>query len=140
MEIIRIGAMEIRFLVDRHASADSLDMFELVVPPGASVPIPHYHESWEETVYGLEGVMTWIVNGVDHPIGPGQALLIPRGAVHQFVNRGEQMSKALNVLTPGVLGPEYFRELEALVAEGGPPDKARVSEIMLRYGLVPVPG
>jgi len=137
METIRIGAMEIRFLVDRHTSANSLDMFELIVPPAASVPIPHYHESWEETVYGLEGVMTWIVDGVDHPIGQGQALLIPRGAVHQFVNRGRQMAKALNVLTPGVLGPEYFRELAALVAEGGPPNLARVSDIMLRYGLVP---
>ena len=42
----------------------------------------------------------------------------------------------LSVLTPGVLGPEYFRELANLVALG-PPDEAAVRAIMLRHGLVP---
>jgi hypothetical protein len=42
------------------------------------------------------------------------------------------------VLTPGVLGPEYFREIAALVANGTP-DPAAVKETMLRHGLVPAP-
>jgi hypothetical protein len=39
---------------------------------------------------------------------------------------------------PGILGPAYFREMAALVANG-PPDLSKVKETMLRYGLVPVP-
>ena len=46
------------------------------------------------------------------------------------------MATCLSVLTPGVLGPEYFRELAALIA-AGPPDEAKMREIMLRHGLVP---
>jgi hypothetical protein len=40
------------------------------------------------------------------------------------------------VLTPGVLAPEYFREVAILVA-AGPPDAAKMSEIMLRHGSCP---
>jgi hypothetical protein len=43
------------------------------------------------------------------------------------------------VLTPA-LGAAYFRELAALLSAGGPPDLAKVKDIMQRYGLVPVPG
>jgi hypothetical protein len=43
----------------------------------------------------------------------------------------------LAVVTPGVLGPEFFRELGAVVDGGGPPDRGRVGEVMRRHGLTP---
>jgi hypothetical protein len=58
--------------------------------------------------------------------------------VHGFTNDSEEPGTCLCVLTPGVIGSAYFRELADLMA-GGAPDPARVKEIMLRYGLVPVP-
>jgi hypothetical protein len=39
-------------------------------------------------------------------------------------------------LTPGVLGPGYFREIAALLA-GGAPDPVKMKEVMLRHGLHP---
>lgn len=30
-------------------------MFEFTVPVGAKVPIPHYNEHFDETIYGLAG-------------------------------------------------------------------------------------
>jgi hypothetical protein len=36
------------------------------------------------------------------------------------------------------LGPQYFREMAALLS-GGAPDPAEMKEIMLRYGLIPAP-
>ena len=38
-------------------------MFEFLVPVGAKVPLPHYHESFDETIYVLEGIMTFTVDG-----------------------------------------------------------------------------
>jgi quercetin dioxygenase-like cupin family protein len=139
LEVIRIGELELRFLQDKHATHGSLDMFELIVPPGARVPIPHHHEAWEETVYGLAGEMTWTVDGMEINARPGDCVFIPRGAVHHFINRGRETAKALSVLTPGVLGPEYFREMAAVINAGGPPDPVRLGEIMRRHGLMPVP-
>jgi hypothetical protein len=41
------------------------------------------------------------------------------------------------VLTPGVIGPEYFRAIAAVVNAAGPPDLAKVKAVMLEFGLVP---
>jgi quercetin dioxygenase-like cupin family protein len=139
MELIRMGALEIRFLRSKHDTGGALDMFELLVPPGARVPVAHYHERWEETVYGLEGEMTWIIGGEEITTGPGDHAFIPRGVVHQFVNRAARAARVLGVLTPGVLGPEYFREL-AILINAGPPDPAAIGAIMRRHGLIPAPG
>jgi hypothetical protein len=70
-------------------------------------------------------------------VGPGEALLIPRGAVHRFENTREVDARALAVVTPGVLGPGYFREVAAILdaAAGGPPDHAALGQVMRRHGL-----
>jgi mannose-6-phosphate isomerase-like protein (cupin superfamily) len=103
------------------------------------VAAAHSHDAYEETIYGLQGVLTWTVDGVPVDVGPGDALLIPRGAVHQFDNPHEADAKALAVVTPGVLGPGYFREIAAVLAAagGGPPDFAALGEVMRRHGLTP---
>jgi hypothetical protein len=48
-------------------------------------------------------------------------------------------AKALAIVTPGVLGPDYFREVAAVFADSGgaPPDLARISDVMRRHGLTP---
>ena len=135
-EEIRIGAVILRFLRDKHATNGSLDLFEMTVPPEGEMPVPHYHRDWDETVYGLNGTVTFTTKGQPQAIGPGETLFIPRGTVHGFDNRSGAEATCLCVLTPGVLGPEYFRELAALVADG-PPDEALVREVMLRHGLMP---
>jgi quercetin dioxygenase-like cupin family protein len=140
-ELIRVGALGIRFLVDAEDSAGGTAIFETEIPVGSHPPAPHSHDGYEETVYGLEGVTTWTVDGRDIEIGVGQAYCIPRGVVHSFTNRGDTHAKVLAVVTPGVLGPEFFREVGAVVAaaDGGPPDRAKVGEVMRRHGLTPAP-
>jgi hypothetical protein len=105
------------------------------------MPAPHSHDAFEETIYGLEGVTTWTVGARTLDIGPGEAICIPRGAVHGFGNRGTVDAKFLAVATPGVMGPEYFREVHDVLASnpGGPPDPARIAEVMRRHGLTPEP-
>jgi quercetin dioxygenase-like cupin family protein len=136
-EVIRAGQLVITFLRSRHDTDGMLDMFEFLVPAGARVPAAHYHKSWDETVYGLDGKMTFTVDGVESVIGPGEHMFIRRGQVHQFVNRSSEDARALSVLTPGVIGPEYFRAIAAVVNAAGPPDLAKVKAVMLEFGLVP---
>jgi quercetin dioxygenase-like cupin family protein len=138
-EEIRIGSLAIRFLVEGKDSAGSVAIFEFDVPSGAKVPVAHSHDAYEETIYGLEGVLTMTVEGVTTAVGPGDALLIPRGAVHRFDNLHEDDAKALAIVSPGILGPEYFRDVAAVVdaAAGGPPDAAAIGAAMKRHGLTP---
>jgi quercetin dioxygenase-like cupin family protein len=135
-EIIDFGSFHLRFLLSKHDTAGSLDMFELTLQPEGRMPVPHYHESWEETIYGVSGTVSYTVEGQAHDLGPGESLFIPRGKVHGFSNRSGAPATCLCILTPGVLGPAYFRELATLL-HAGKPDPAMVRDIMLRHGLVP---
>ena len=138
-EEIRVGAMAIRFLVEGEQSGGSVAVFEFDVPAGTTLPAAHSHDGYEETIYGLEGVLTWTVEGQVTEIGPGETLCIPRGAVHQFDNPDETDARTLAIVTPGILGPDYFREVAAILdaATDGPPDYAALGEVMKRHGLTP---
>jgi quercetin dioxygenase-like cupin family protein len=140
-EEIWIGGLAIRFLVEGHASGGSVAMFEFAVAAGAKVPAAHSHDGYEETAYGLAGVLTMTVDGRQSEIGPGDVLCIPRGAVHRFDNLHSADAKLLAIITPGVLGPDYFREVAAVLkaAAGGPPDQAAIAAVMRRHGLTPAP-
>jgi quercetin dioxygenase-like cupin family protein len=136
---IRIGPITVTFTVDAEASAGSVTVSRCDVLAGGGMPVAHSHDGFEETVYGLEGVTTFVVDGERIALGPGDTLCIRRGAVHTF--HAEQGDVAfLAISTPGVFGPAYFVELAALVdAAGGRPAPADVGALMLRHGLTPVP-
>jgi quercetin dioxygenase-like cupin family protein len=138
MEEIKIGQLAIRFLLEGKASGGSVAVFEFDVPAGAKVPIAHSHDAYEETIYGLQGVLTWTVDGRKSEIGPGQVMCIPRGAVHRFDNVHAADAKMLAIVTPGILGPDYFSEIATVVkAAAGPPDPAAIMAVMRRHGLTP---
>lgn len=63
------------------------------------------------------------------------------GNGHRFDNNGGQDAKALCVITPAAIGPQYFRESAEVInaAAGGPPDRTKMAEIMRRHGLTPAP-
>jgi quercetin dioxygenase-like cupin family protein len=132
---IRVGLLEINYLVD-GADKGGLGVFELTVSAGANVPPPHSHSENEECVYVLSGVLRYSVDGETRDLGPGDSMSTPRGAVHQFSNPGTEPARALVMMTPDI-GAQYFREVAAVAAAGGPPDRARLQEVMRRYGLRP---
>ena len=136
-EIIRVGQIEIRFLLESEDTNGRLAAFEFTVPAEAKVPMPHYHEHYDETIYGLGGVMTFNVNDQPKEIAAGETLFIPRGAVHGFNNLKPANAKALAVVTPALIGPDFFREMAAIINAGGPPDLERIKAVMTKHGLVP---
>ena len=141
-ETIRIGPLAVRFPLTGDHSTGSIAAFELSVPAAQRLAAPaHSHDHYEETIYGISGVLTWTVDGKQIDVGPGQALCIPRGAIHRFDNNGSQDVRVLCMITPAAIGPQYFRESAEVInaAAGGPPDRAKMVEIMIRHGLTPAP-
>jgi quercetin dioxygenase-like cupin family protein len=140
-ETITVGGLSVRFLVESSESNGSASVFECHVPANSKMPAPHSHDAFEETIYGLEGVTTWTIDGESIDIGVGEAVCVPRGAIHGFENRGSADATFLAIASPGVFGPDYFREVgEVLAASaGGPPDLTALKEVMRRHGLTPAP-
>jgi quercetin dioxygenase-like cupin family protein len=141
-ETIRVGLLTVRFPLTGDNSPGSVAAFELTVPGAQCLLAPaHSHAHYEETIYGIDGVLTWTVDGRQIEVGPGQALCVPRGAIHRFDNNGSQDAKTLCVITPAAIGPQYFREAAQVInaGAGGPANRAQIVEIMRRHGLTPAP-
>jgi mannose-6-phosphate isomerase-like protein (cupin superfamily) len=135
---IHLGPITITFSVDAEMSNGTATLSRCDMVGGAGLPMPHSHDAFEETIYGLEGVTTFTVDGESVAIGAGDTLCIRRGQVHSFIAGVEDVS-FLAMATPGVFGPDYFLELADLISGGddGPPDPGAIAQVMLRHGLTP---
>lgn len=137
VEEIRLPGIALRILIDGTTTGESLTMFEMDVTPGSGMPVPHHHIGFDEVVYAMAGELRMTVDGQVFDLSPSQSLLIKRGEVHAFSNPFDDTARVLCVLTPGILGAEYFREVRELLSAGGPPDPAKMAATMVRHGLVP---
>ncbi len=137
-ETITIGPVSIRFLLTGEYTNGSVSVFEVMVPAGQKLAAPaHKNDAYEETLYGIQGVVTRTINGSPIEFGPGQAVRISRGAVHRFDNFGTENALQLAIISPAIMSPAYFREASAVLsaAAGGPPDAAKMIEVFRRHGM-----
>jgi quercetin dioxygenase-like cupin family protein len=140
-DTIPVGDLGVRFLVEAADSNGTAAVFECHVPANSRMPLPHSHDGFEETIYGLEGTTTWTIDKETVDVGPGEAVCVRRGQIHGFQNHGEPDATFLAIATPAVFGPAYFREIAEVLASsaGGPPNLAALREVMRRHGLTPAP-
>ena len=137
-KVIRVGPMTITFHKTRHETDGVLDLFEFTIPPLVHVPMPHIHRNYDETIFGLDGHMTWTLLDEATPITRGSVLFIPRGTPHFYENRHHTTARILCLQTPGITGPEYYQELASHFSQDGIADLASIASTMHRYGIVPV--
>lgn len=137
-ETIRIGDLELNFLLDGNDTDGTLVQFEMMVPPGVKVPAPHFHVGVDETLYVLEGTLTQTIGTELRELQPGDHCFINRGTVHGFNNLHDKPARVLCSLSPAHIGPAYFREIAAVINAGGPLDLQKIMAIMKRHGLEPV--
>lgn len=133
--VVKIGQLEIRYLIDGTVSGTGSGMFELTVPPGARVPPAHSHTDNEEILYVLEGTLRYSVDDDVRDLKPGERMYTARGSVHAFSNPHDTTARALIILTPDI-GAQYFRDVAEVVSAPGGPNPAKMAEVMTRYGLV----
>jgi mannose-6-phosphate isomerase-like protein (cupin superfamily) len=92
---------EIReLLAHRNSCIRNQTLAEARLGPGMSTT-PHYHRLTEEIYYILEGQGLMRVGDEDRQVGPGDAIAIPPGAMHQITNTGTLLLKFLCCCAPG---------------------------------------
>jgi len=67
-----------------------------VLEPGASIG-EHNHDGTEEIYFVVEGKGTMILDGKQHPIGPGDLSLVESGHSHGIMNSNESTMRLLVV-------------------------------------------
>jgi quercetin dioxygenase-like cupin family protein len=136
---IQVGALRVLFHVDADQSGGSVTVFECFAPAKARMPAPHSHDAFDETAFGLEGVTSFTVGGELIDLNPRESLFIRRRVIHGFDNMADVDARFLVIISPGLLGPNYFKEIAAVLGSGGPPDVEKIGEVMRRHGLTPAP-
>lgn len=141
-ERIDLGELAIRFLLTGEDTNGSLSCFEMEIPGGTRLRAPtHWNDEYEEMIYGIEGVLTWTIDGQAVAIGPGQAVCIRRGVSHRFDNFGTEAARQLVVTSPAIMGPAYFKDVVEMLssAAGGPPNMGEFVALFKRHGMTIAP-
>jgi len=80
----------IRSLLDlSNAPVANQSLAEATLPTGVATQ-RHYHKASEEFYYILTGSGQMEIDGIEKPVEPGDAILIPAGAWHQ-ITASEEM-------------------------------------------------
>jgi quercetin dioxygenase-like cupin family protein len=110
-------------------------LMERTLPPGGRTPPPHRHTNCSEAFYVLDGSVSFWLDGERLTGGPGDFLLVPRGAGHTFGNEAESPARLLVLHSPAM--DAYFEELHKLWSGDQPPEREQERELMSRYGMEP---
>ena len=137
-ENIRLGPLALRFLIAGEgiggaASRLSSSASRREAPCGAGAQPRRLRgdDLWHPGRADLDR------RGTSDRRGPGQALCIPRCAIHRFDNNGGQDAKVLCVVTPA--GPQFLRDSAETIdpAAGGPSNPVKIAAIKRAHGLTP---
>ena len=110
-------------------------LMERTLPPGGRRPPAHRHVNCSEAFFVLDGQISFVLDGTDLTGGPGDFLLVPRGAAHTFGNASSDPARLLVLHAPAM--DAYFEELHRLWASGQPPATEQERALMARFGMEP---
>ncbi len=128
-------------LVSSDESGGEVTVMEITAPAGMGPP-PHIHDG-SETVYVLDGRLTYHIGGELFEGRPGSLFHIPAGVVENF--EPTTTVRALVTYRPGGIDRFFAEAGEAALRRelppppDGPPDVGRLVEIAARHGLTILP-
>jgi mannose-6-phosphate isomerase-like protein (cupin superfamily) len=93
-------------------------IIEARVPPFIRAP-PHFHSEREEIFEVLEGRFRFHCAGEEFDVAPGTTVVVPRRAVHGWVNLGPGPARLLFTFVPGGID-DFFPEIGRTPADGWP--------------------
>ena len=101
----------------RSDTPEALEV-EVRYEPGGSPPPKHLHPAQEEHFQVLEGEMRTRVDGEERTLHAGDAIDIPRRAVHQIWNPGGAPTRATWITKPAGRTRQWFEAIDSLHREG----------------------
>lgn len=103
-----------RWMATAEQTDGSYLLFEDRMERGKVTPL-HLHPDADESMYLLEEILIHL-DGVEHRVGPGGLVMVPRGTPHAFLVTSET-ARMLCLITPGV-GQEFFFDASEPYVEG----------------------
>jgi quercetin dioxygenase-like cupin family protein len=100
-----------------HISPERLTI-ETVNPPSDEHEPVHVHPRQESSARVTAGRLRFVVAGAERTLGPGEAITIPAGIAHHFVNDGDSDAVAVQEFRPALRTAEFFETWFGLAQRG----------------------
>lgn len=124
---------KINFRVFSGETGDRIGIYEYEVPSKAIGAAVHIHKKMEEIFYIMEGEIS-LIFGSEHIVGrAGDVILIPRGTIHGFSNKGEKPLRLLIMFSPALGQEGFFRAMADFVKRGEDLNSEAFSKIIKQY-------
>lgn len=95
----------------------------MMVPARFRGPIPHAHDTFDEFIYVIEGVILAGVDDDEPSEAPAGSLLRAlRGTRHFFSNPFDVPARVLGLWSPPTTGLDFIKVVGAALPPDGPPD------------------
>lgn len=126
-----------RFLQTDGDTDGALLRIESINPPTEVAEPAHIHPLQESRAEVLTGTLHFFVDGQERRLGPGEAITIPAGTPHYFLNDGEQDAVSIQEFRPALRTADFFKALFNL-AERGELDESGMPSLLRLAILAPV--
>jgi quercetin dioxygenase-like cupin family protein len=108
---------------------------EMVIQPHFHGPIPHVHDTFDEALFVIEGVLLAGVNEDEPAPAPAGSLLTAlRGTRHFFSNPYDEPARILGMWSPAAVGLEFMQAIGAALPAQGPPDPDVMRALYEQHG------
>jgi quercetin dioxygenase-like cupin family protein len=108
-------------IVFRKTAADTGGKYveiDLVLAADGAVPGTHVHPSQIETFEVISGKMKFRLGMKKIEAGPGETVVVPAGAVHNFANAGDEAAHVRVTMEPALKMEELFETSVSLAKQG----------------------
>ena len=111
-------------------------LFEIEVAPGQSTPSLHYHSTFTESFYILDGTIQIRLGDRTEIASSGDFAFVPRAEIHGFANNTDAPARMLILFAPGIAREAYFAEMADLYEAGIPPTTEQIDAVARRHDQV----
>jgi uncharacterized RmlC-like cupin family protein len=136
---ILVGGTTAGLVATGSATDGHYGLFRWDMPAWSRGAAPHFHRTFSEAFYVLNGLIG-LYDGLGWRLGgAGDFLYVPPRGIHAFRNDSGAPVSMLILFAPAPPREAYFRELAARLASGRRYTDAERAEFMARYDQYEVP-
>jgi quercetin dioxygenase-like cupin family protein len=107
-----------RFVATGDVTNGEFGLFEYSMAPKAGGPAAHFHRTFSESFFILEGTVR-LYNGENWVNATkGDFLYVPQGGIHAFGNNTDEPASMLILFAPAPPREQYFKALAELIDSG----------------------
>jgi mannose-6-phosphate isomerase-like protein (cupin superfamily) len=132
-ELLSMGVSAVRFTAPGSLTDGRFGLFRWEMGPNAGGASPHFHKTFSESFYVLEGTVSLGDGKTWHQANAGDFFYVPEGGVHAFRNDSDEPAAMLIIFAPGAPRERYFQELAEIRASGRELSAEEWTELYARH-------